>query len=84
MLCEGDQGQGKGKVWNYIEIGDTEKLLEEYKLSGAIIRQEPTSFSRAFEMQIEDIIGNVIRFGSDSKKNVPYSPWPYMNRKMLK
>ena len=82
MLCEGDQGQGK--AWIYIGIGDTERLFEEYKLSGAIIRQEPTNFSWALEMQIEDIDGNVIRFGSDPKKNVPYGPWLDMNGKIWK
>lgn len=82
MLCEGDQGQGK--AWIYIGVGDTEKLYEEYKNNGAFIRQGPTNFSWALEMQVEDLDGNVIRFGSDPKKNVPYGPWLDMNAKIWK
>lgn len=80
MLCEGDQGQGK--AWIYIGIGDTERLYQEYELSGAIIRQKPTNFSWALEMQIEDLDGNVIRFGSETKNNMPFGPWLDMNGKI--
>jgi len=64
-----------------IEGDDAEK---KYKLSGAIIRQEPTNFSWALEMQIEDNDGNVIRFGSDPTRNVPYGPWLDMHGKIWK
>lgn len=82
LLCEGDQGQGK--AWIYIGVGDTEQLFQEYKRSGAFIRQEPTNFFWAMEMQVEDIDGNVIRFGSDPKKNEPYGPWLDMDGKIWK
>ena len=80
MLCKGDQGQGK--AWMYIGIGDSEKLFEEYKLSGAILRQNPTNFSWALEMQIEDIDRNGIRFGSEPKENFPFGPWLDKNGKI--
>ena len=82
MLCEGDQGQGK--AWVYIGVGDTEFLHEEYKLSNAVIRQQPTNFSWALEMQVEDIDGNVIRFGSEPKKDMPFGPWLDMNGRLWK
>ena len=77
MLCVGDQGQGK--AWIYIGVGSAELLYGEYKSKNAIIRQRPTNFPWALELQVEDIDGNVIRFGSEPKKNVPFGPWLDMN-----
>jgi catechol 2,3-dioxygenase-like lactoylglutathione lyase family enzyme len=82
MLCQGDQGAGR--AWIYIGIGDTEALYEEYLKKGAVIRQKPTNFSWALEMQVQDPDGNVIRFGSDPKKNRPTGPWLDMNGKEWK
>ncbi|MBI1342143.1 MAG: bleomycin resistance family protein [Terrimonas sp.] len=70
MLCEG--GQGQGKAWAYIGVGDSELLYQEYKSRGANVRLAPTNFSWALEMQVEDIDGNVLRFGSDPKKDMPF------------
>jgi hypothetical protein len=39
---------------------------------GANIRVPPTNFEWAFEMQVEDLDGNVLRLGSDPKEGVPY------------
>ena len=39
------------------------------------IRQPPTNFRRAYEMQIEDLDGHVLRIGSDSKEGQPFGPW---------
>jgi catechol 2,3-dioxygenase-like lactoylglutathione lyase family enzyme len=73
MLCEGDQGLGK--AWVYIGVGDVELLFEEYSGKNAKIRQKPTNFSWALEIQVEDLDGNVIRFGSEPKKDAPFGPW---------
>lgn len=70
LLCQGDQG--KGEAWVYIGVGDSEMLFKEFKMKGAKIRQGPTNFSWALEMQVEDLDGNVIRFGSDPKSDVPF------------
>ena len=79
MLAEGDQGGGT--AWIYTGVGDVDALYEEYKISEAIVRQVPTDFSWAREMQVEDLDGNVIRFGSDPKEDVQYGPWLDMNGK---
>jgi len=80
MLSQGDQGLGR--AWLYIGIGDADLLYEEYGESGAKVRQPPTNFSWAYEMQVEDLDGNVIRFGADPKDNIPYGPWLDMEGKL--
>jgi len=56
-------------------VGDADALLEEYRSTGAKIRHLPTNYSWAYEMQIEDPDGNVLRFGSDSKSDIPVGEW---------
>lgn len=77
MLSVGDQGAGR--AWIYIGIGDIDSLFQEYQRSGARIRQQPTNFSWACEMQVEDLEGNVIRLGAETKKDMQYGPWLDMN-----
>ena len=64
-LCRGDQGRGAAWIW--IGVEDVERLHEECKARGVVIRMPPTYHSWAIEMQVEDPDGNVIRFGSDPK-----------------
>lgn len=73
FLCEGDQGHPGSWVW--IGAEDVEALHEEFKSSGAKIRNPPTNYEWALEMQVEDLDGNVLRFGSDPKKDEPIGPW---------
>ena len=73
FLVQGDQGHVGGWVW--IGVSDVDAVYEEYRRSGAIVRQAPTNFSWACEMQVADPDGNVLRIGSDSKPNQPYGPW---------
>jgi predicted enzyme related to lactoylglutathione lyase len=73
MLSVGDQGEGK--AWIYIGVGDIDALYQEYKRSGARIRQQPTNFPWACEMQVEDLDGNIIRFGAETKKDMQFGPW---------
>ncbi|WNJ19367.1 glyoxalase superfamily protein [Pontibacter sp. G13] len=80
MLVQQDQGRGGAWVW--IGVGDTEHLHEELATSGANIRQGPTNFPWALEMQVEDLDGNVIRFGSDSLAGKPYGPWKDMHGRL--
>jgi catechol 2,3-dioxygenase-like lactoylglutathione lyase family enzyme len=80
MLAEGDQGNTGSWVW--IGVGDAQELYEEYLGTGAIIRQAPTNFSWALEIQVQDPDGNVLRFGSDSLANVAYGPWMDMRGKL--
>jgi hypothetical protein len=60
-------------VW--IGVPDIEPLFEDYRRKSARIRQPPTNFRWAYEMQIEDLDGHVLRIGSDSKEGQPFGPW---------
>jgi catechol 2,3-dioxygenase-like lactoylglutathione lyase family enzyme len=73
MLCEGDQGNPGTWVW--IGAEDVEPLFEEYKQKGAKVRHPPTNYAWAYEMQIEDPDGHVLRFGSDPKPDQPLGEW---------
>ncbi|HEY1271519.1 MAG TPA: glyoxalase superfamily protein [Terriglobales bacterium] len=73
FLCEGDQGHPGTWVW--IGVEDAAALFEEYRRSGAKIRHLPTNYPWAYEMQVEDLDGNVLRMGSDSIENKPVGEW---------
>jgi predicted lactoylglutathione lyase len=77
MLCEGEQGHPGTWVW--IGVGDVELLFEEYRASGAKIRHPPTNYEWAYEMQVEDLDGNVLRMGSEPKPDQPIGPRLDMN-----
>ena len=77
FLSEGDQGHPGNWVW--IGVSDADALLEEYRRTGAKIRHLPTNYSWAYEMQVEDPDGNVLRFGSEPKENTPIGEWLDMN-----
>jgi catechol 2,3-dioxygenase-like lactoylglutathione lyase family enzyme len=72
-LCEGDQGNLGTWVW--IGVADIEPLFEDYRGRGAKIRHQPTNYSWAYEMQIEDPDGHVLRFGSGPKADQPFGEW---------
>jgi predicted lactoylglutathione lyase len=73
MLCEGDQGNPG--VWVWIGVGDVATLIEEYGIRGAKVRHPPTNYPWAYEMQIEDPDGNVLRFGSEPKAGESSGEW---------
>jgi len=73
FLCQGDQGHPGSWIW--VGVGDAEALLEEYQRNGAKIRHLPTNYSWAYEMQAEDLDGNVLRLGSEPKENEPFGEW---------
>lgn len=73
MLCEGDQGRPGAWVW--VGVGDAGLLHDEYLAKGARIRHRPTNYDWAYEMQVEDPDGNVLRMGSDTKPGEPVGPW---------
>jgi catechol 2,3-dioxygenase-like lactoylglutathione lyase family enzyme len=80
FLVEGDQGNPG--AWAWIGVADAGALHDEYRASGAKIRNPPTNFWWAFEMQVEDLDGNVLRLGSDPKEGIPYGPWRDMHGKL--
>jgi predicted enzyme related to lactoylglutathione lyase len=73
FLSEGDQGNPGSWVW--IGVRDVMVVHREYLASGAKIRQQPTNFYWAYEMQVEDLDGNVLRMGSEPLADVPFGPW---------
>jgi catechol 2,3-dioxygenase-like lactoylglutathione lyase family enzyme len=73
MLSEGDQGHTGSWVW--VGVGDADLLFDEYCAKRARIRHPPTNYPWAYEMQVSDLDGNVLRMGSDSKPNQPTGPW---------
>jgi hypothetical protein len=68
-LCQGDQGQPG--TWAWVGVEDVGLLYDEYRASGATIRQGPTNHAWAYEMQVQDPDGHVLRFGSDSRADLP-------------
>ena len=73
FLSEGDQGNPGTWVW--IGVDDADALCNEYRAKGAKIRHPPTNYSWAYEMQVEDLDGNVLRMGSDQKTDQPVGEW---------
>jgi catechol 2,3-dioxygenase-like lactoylglutathione lyase family enzyme len=73
FLCEGDQGHPG--TWTWIGVNDAEALCTEYRGKGARIRHPPTNYAWAYEMQVEDPDGNVLRFGSEPKAAEPFGEW---------
>ncbi len=70
-LCKGTQGNPGTWIWIGFD-GDIFKLEEDLKAKGVKIKQEPTNYSWALEMQIEDPDGHVLRFGTDPNDNEPF------------
>jgi catechol 2,3-dioxygenase-like lactoylglutathione lyase family enzyme len=73
FLSEGDQGNPG--AWAWVGVGDAGALFEEYRTTNAKIRNPPTNYAWAYEMQVEDLDGNVLRLGSDRKPDLPPGPW---------
>lgn len=70
-LCKGAQGQPGMWIWMGFD-GDIFALYEEFKAKGITIRQPPTNYSWALEMQVEDPDGHVLRFGTDPDASQPF------------
>lgn len=77
FLSEGDQGHPGAWVW--IGVEDAEALFREYQAAGAKVRHAPTNYAWAYEMQVEDLDGNVLRMGSETKEEEPVGEWLDMN-----
>jgi predicted lactoylglutathione lyase len=66
MICEGAQGQPG--TWLWVGVEDAEALFGEFSAKGARVRSRPQNFDWAYEFQIEDPDGHVLRFGSEPKR----------------
>jgi hypothetical protein len=80
FLSVGDQGNPG--AWAWVGVADAGAVHDQLSARGARIRNPPTNFEWAYEMQVEDLDGNVIRIGSDSRKDVPFGPWRDMNGRL--
>lgn len=69
MLCDGCQGE-RG-TWVWIGVEDADALHSEFVAKGAVIRDPPQNFEWAYEFQVEDPSGHVLRFGSEPKPGLP-------------
>ena len=65
MLCDGAQGQPG--TWLWIGVEDADAFFSEFSARGAYIRSPPQNFRGAYEFQVEDPDGHVLRFGSEPK-----------------
>ncbi|MBI3715885.1 MAG: VOC family protein [Betaproteobacteria bacterium] len=68
-LCQG--GQGTHGTWVWVGVEDVAALHAEYVAAGARIRKAPVNRPWAYEMQIEDPNGHVLRFGSEPRTDIP-------------
>ncbi len=70
-LCQG--GQGGPGTWVWVGVEDAAQLYAEYQAAGARIRMPPVNYSWAYEMQVEDPDGHVLRFGSEPRADLPFA-----------
>ena len=61
---------------------DVAQLEAEFAASGARIRQPPTNFPWGREMQVQDLDGNILRFGSASLPDQPYGEFMDMDGRL--
>lgn len=57
-------------TWVWIGI-DNASIFEEFRSQGVKVFQEPRNFSWAYEMKFEDLDGNVLWLGTDSRQDIP-------------
>jgi catechol 2,3-dioxygenase-like lactoylglutathione lyase family enzyme len=70
-LCK--DGQGAPGTWIWIGFGgDIFPLHQKLKSKGVTIKLPPTNFSWAYEMQVEDPDGHILRFGTDPNDKEPF------------
>ena len=71
-LCKG--GQGKPGTWIWIGFdGDIFSLHQQLISKRVTIKLPPTNFSWAYEMQVEDPDGHILRFGTDPNDKEPFA-----------
>ena len=70
-LCKGGQGAPGTWVWMGFD-GDIFSLYEGLVSRGVTIKLPPANFSWAYEMQVLDPDGHVLRFGTDPDDSIPF------------
>ena len=64
-------GQGKPGTWVWIGIEDVVSFYEQCKARGAVIVEELTNYPWAYEMRVADPDGHILRFGSETRTDLP-------------
>jgi hypothetical protein len=70
-LCKGGQGLPGTGVWLGFD-GNIMQLHEQLKSMGVKIKLPPTNFWWAYEMQVEDPDGHVLRLGTEPNEKLPF------------
>ena len=73
FLAQGDQGEGR--AWCWVGVPDVTVLHQEYVAKGVKIRNPPSNYEWALEMQVEDLDGNILRMGSEFKPDRQIDDW---------
>ena len=71
-LCKGFQGSPGTWIWIGFD-GDIFSLHDYLKANGVTIKLPPANFYWAYEMQVLDPDGHVLRFGTDPNEKEPYA-----------
>jgi catechol 2,3-dioxygenase-like lactoylglutathione lyase family enzyme len=71
-LCKGAQGNPGTWVWIGFD-GDIFSLHQQLITKGITIKLPPTNFSWAYEMQVEDPDGHILRFGTEPNDKEPFA-----------
>jgi predicted enzyme related to lactoylglutathione lyase len=71
-LCKGGQGSPGTWIWLGFD-GDIHEQHQEFVHKGIKIKLPPTNFSWAYEMQVQDPDGHVLRFGTDPDVSEPFA-----------
>jgi catechol 2,3-dioxygenase-like lactoylglutathione lyase family enzyme len=67
----GERGPVPSRVW--IGVGDVGVLYKQYTAKNARIRQEPTNYSWAYQMEVEDPDGHILVLGSEPREDLPFT-----------
>jgi catechol 2,3-dioxygenase-like lactoylglutathione lyase family enzyme len=70
MLSAGQQGVPG--VWLWVGVDDADAFFAEVSAKGAYIRSPLQNFSWAYEFEVEDPDGHVLRIGSEPKHRPAY------------
>jgi catechol 2,3-dioxygenase-like lactoylglutathione lyase family enzyme len=74
FLTVGDQGHTGSWLW--VAVSDADTLHEELSAKAARVRRPPVNYPwGSRELHVEDLDGNVLRFGSDNKPGEPIGEW---------
>lgn len=65
--------QGRPGAWAWVGISDVAAYRAEIAPRGARIRGEIRNYPWAAELLVEDLDGNVLRFGSEPVEHLPFA-----------